>query len=298
MKDQNEKKNRLLPFEEAAAAIVMWGTMPTVTKLLMNQMDPMLALMFTSLFASLILFFYNVATGRFKKAGRIPGKVLLRMTLIGSLGVFFYNLFYFTGTVTLSAQTAYIINDLWPALIIVFSCLILKEKMTLGKGLAILMSFIGIVVVTTGGHFRDTGNLDPAGVLFCLSAAVSYGLYSVLNKRESYDKGIAVFIAYATATAAALIGVLLGGKLRPLDGVELFGTAFSGIVCNGLPYLLWAMALEGGSVAVIANFAYLTPVISLVITHFVLGESVTLWSLFGTVLIVSGIFVQFLADRK
>jgi len=56
----------------------------------------------------------------------------IRMILIGSLGVFFYNYFLLLGTARLKAQTAFVINELWPALIILFSCWILKEKMNLG----------------------------------------------------------------------------------------------------------------------------------------------------------------------
>ena len=44
----------------------------------------------------------------------------IRMILIGSLGVFFYNYFLLLGTARLKAQTAFVINELWPALIILF----------------------------------------------------------------------------------------------------------------------------------------------------------------------------------
>ena len=62
----------------------------------------------------------------------------IRMILIGLLGVFFYNYFLFLGTARLKAQTAFVINELWPALIILFSCWILKEKMNPGKAAAVI----------------------------------------------------------------------------------------------------------------------------------------------------------------
>ena len=45
------------------------------------------------------------------------------------------------GTARLKAQTAFVINELWPALIILLSCWILKEKMNLGKAAAVIFSF-------------------------------------------------------------------------------------------------------------------------------------------------------------
>ena len=76
----------------------------------------------------------------------------IRMILIGSLGVFFYNYFLLLGTARLKAQTAFVINELWPALIILFSCWILKEKMNLGNtaviaNLAYLTPFVSLITV-------------------------------------------------------------------------------------------------------------------------------------------------------
>ena len=132
---------------EALGAILLWGIMPTCTKLLVTQIEPMFALALTSLFASLFLALYYAFAGKLKEIRNISANAFLRMTAIGSLGVFFYSFFYYSGNTLLPAQTAYIINDLWPACIILFSCMILKEKLTVGKLLAVLMSFAGVVIV-------------------------------------------------------------------------------------------------------------------------------------------------------
>ena len=55
------------------------------------------------------------------------------MILIGSLGVFFYNYFLLLGTARLKAQTAFVINELWPALIILFFLLDSERKDESGK---------------------------------------------------------------------------------------------------------------------------------------------------------------------
>ena len=112
----------------------------------------------------------------------------IRMILIGSLGVFFYNYFLLLGTARLKAQTAFVINELWLALIILFSCWILKEKMNLGKAAAVIFSFLGILVVTTDGNLAEFSLGDSRGVFYALMAAVCYGMYCTLNKKEIYDK--------------------------------------------------------------------------------------------------------------
>ena len=160
------------------------------------------------------------------------------MILIGSLGVFFYNYFLLLGTARLKAQTAFVINEFWPALIILFSCWILKEKMNPGKAAAVIFSFLGILVVTTDGN------------------------------------------------------------LTIPTGSQAVGMLWNGIICNALPYLTWALALDLGNTAVIANLAYLTPFVSLILTHFVLGEKITVFSVLGLLLIVTSIIIQMVVNKK
>ena len=48
----------------------------------------------------------------------------------------------------------------------------------------------------------------------------------------------------------------------------------------------------------IVNLAYLTPFVSLILTHFVPGEKITVFSVLGLVLIVTGIIIQMIVNKK
>lgn len=281
----------------AAISILCWGTVATVSKLIMNSMDAMYALAFSFLAATLFLLIYNWKKGYLTKIRQLPVKTIFRMMVVGSLGVLFYNLFLLLGTALLPAQTAFVINDLWPALIIVFSCLILKEPMTLGKFVAVLFSFLGIIVVTTNGDIHNLLGGSLMGMMYSLMAALCYGLYCTLNKREDYDKNLSVFLSYASGTVVAFCWVLVRGSFRLPSLGESAGLLWNGVICNALPYLTWALALDMGNTAVIANLAYLTPFVSLIATHFILGEPVTVYSIAGLLLIVLGIVIQFIMQR-
>lgn len=151
--------------------------------------------------------------------------------------MFFYNYFLLLGTARLKAQTAFVINELWPALIILFSCWILKEKMNPGKAAAVIFSFLGILVVTTDGNLAEFSLGDSRGVFYALMAAVCYGMYCTLNKKEIYDKNLSVMISYAAGTITAFILVLIQGKLTIPTGSQAAGMLWNGIICNALPYL-------------------------------------------------------------
>ena len=111
----------------AGTSVLCFGTVATVSKLLMNQLDALYVLAFSFLFATLFLGVYNWKKGFLCEVKKLTARIWIRMILIGSLGVFFYNYFLLLGTARLKAQTAFVINELWPALIILFSCWILNE---------------------------------------------------------------------------------------------------------------------------------------------------------------------------
>lgn len=279
-------------------AVLLWSTMATVSKLLLGYLGSMFVLFYTCLFSTIVLFFINLINGKLKQLKNISFTELIKMILIGSLGVFFYNLFYFMGTSRLPAQQAFVINDLWPTLIIIFSFVFLHEKITFSKMCAILMSFLGVIIITMNGHINFIATLSITGILFCLLDAISYAMYSVLNKRESYDIDLSVFISYAFSTVVSFIWLMINGTLLFPNMKNLLGLAYNGIFCNAIPYLLWAMALSKGKTAIISNLAYLTPCLSLFVTHYVLGEEITIYSILGLVIIVSGIVIQFKANKN
>ena len=282
----------------AGTSVLCFGTVATASKLLMNQLDAVYVLAFSFLAATLFLGIYNWKKGYLQELRKLSGKTVIHMIVVGSLGVFFYNYFLLLGTDLLEAQTAFVINELWPALIIIFSCWILGEKMNIGKAAAVFFSFLGILVVTTDGKLTDFSFGNPKGILFALLAAICYGLYCTLNKRETYDKNLGVMVSYAAGTVTAFAVVIMQGKLMIPTGVQMTGMLWNGIICNALPYLTWALALDLGNTAVIANLAYLTPFVSLLFTHFILGEKITVFSVLGLLLIVFGIVIQMLVNRK
>ena len=282
----------------ALSAIACWGTVATISKLLMREVSAMYAMAWSFLFASLFLAGWNLLAGNLGRLFRTDRRTLLMMCGVGSLGVLFYNLFILLGTARLNAQVAFVINDLWPALIIFFSWLILKEPMNVGKVAAIVFSVAGIVVVTTNGDLAGFRPDSVSGIVFCLCAALCYSLYSVFSKRMTYDAGTAMLAAYLSGSAAAFLWVIVTGEFSVPGGKVLGGLVLNGIIANAFPYLMWVFALSMcKNTAIIANLAYLTPFVSLIVTHVVLGEEITIFSVLGLVLIVAGIGIQFLADR-
>lgn len=279
----------------AAAAILMWSTMPTISALLLGEINNYTVLAASSLFATATMLVIVLASGKLSLMRSYKIRDYLKMAGIGLPGVFLYYVFYYEGTMRLPASQAFITNYLWPIMSIVFAVIILRERMTLPKTIAVVMSFAGVFTVA-GNDILSFSTDSIKGTLFCMAGAVCYGLFTVLNKRSNYDKQVSMTMAMLTSFVLSLVPALLVG-----DGILIAPPQIPGIVWNGvftmaLANLSWTLALSHGNTAKISNLAYITPFASLIWTYFILGEVPSPLSIMGLCLIVCGIFIQLKGD--
>lgn len=285
----------------AAVSILFWSTVATITKLLLNGLNNFQVLWVSSFFAFLFLFCVNIFTGKIKKLKKYTAKDFLTTILIGLPGTFFYYIFYYTGTDILSASQAFIINYMWPIMSVVFACIVLKEKMTVKKGIAVAVSFLGVGIVNAKDLFSaSTDKTVIIGMLACLLGAVSYGLFTALNKKYHYDKMLSMMTNYLVTFALTSIINAISGNLFLPSGIEALGFAWNGIFTMAIACTTWVMALDKGNTAKISNLAYMTPFLSLVWTWLVLYDDgiKNPNSLIGLCVIVAGIFIQLINFKK
>ena len=276
----------------ALLTIFIWSTMAAIVKLLLFDIPNLQALSISSVFAFLFLLILNIKNGTIKELKKYKAKDYLIMAGLGFIGLFLYSALYYYGLIELTSQEACIINYLWPLMLVIFSILILKEQLTFLKVAAMLCSFTGIVILSMGGSFSSSGNAG-LGMISCIVAAACYGLFSVLNKKADYDQNIAMMVNWLVVAVCAAIVGLLTEDWTPIVGVQWLGMIWLGVVIDALAYLLWALALKGvKNTAKIANLAYLTPFLSLIVSAIVLKEKIELRAIVALIFIIGGILVQ------
>lgn len=282
----------------ALITILIWASMASMVKLLLANIPNLEALAISSVFAFLFLLIINIKTGKIKEMKQYTPKQYGVMAGLGFLGLFLYSALYYYGIGELSSQEACILNYLWPMMIVLFSCLILKERLTILKGVAMLCSFLGIVILSMGQNGGGTGN-TTFGMVACVLAAACYGLFSVLNKKADYDQNITMMVIWLTvAVCSFAVGPFLE-EWVPVRGVQWLGILWLGVMTDAVAYLLWALALKGvKDTAKIANLAYLTPFLSVLCSAMVLKEKIKVQALVALVLIVGGIVLQSVFEGK
>lgn len=279
-----------------ATAIFCWSTIATVSKLLLGGINCMQLLWINSFVAASALLVVSFANGKIKLLKNYKFKDYAITMMIGFPGTFFYYVFYYAGTDLMLASQAFIVNYLWPIMSVVFACVILKEKLTLRKIIAILVSFLGVAIVT-GGDLLQMNSSTSLGVLMCILGAVSYGLFTALNKKMDYDKILTVMISYMGTFFVTTVINSINGDLFVPSLMQAPGFLWNGAFTMAVADTAWIMALKKGDTAKISNFAYVTPFLSMVWTALILKEAITLKAVIGLSIMVLGIFIQLKGER-
>lgn len=281
----------------AGTAILFWSTMATISKLLLGSLDQYQVLCISGLLAGLALLAVNLATGRIRVLRHCKAKDWLIMIGTGLLGNFFYYICYYGGAARMPASQAFIVNYLWPIMSVVFACILLKEKLTPRKILAIALSFLGIFAVA-GADLLSFDVDILTGAALCALGAVFYGAFTALNKKWNYDMHIAMMLSFFAASLLSLPLALVSGASWALNGFQWAGLAWNGLCTMAVANTCWVLAINRGSTVKVSNLAYITPFLSLVWIFLFLREPFSLWSVVGLCIIVLGILIQLREKTK
>jgi len=273
-------------------AALLWGSIAAIGKLLLADLDNFQILFFTIFFAFISLFFIVFFQKKISIIKSYTKRDYLTFAWMGFLGIFFYPFFFYSALQLLSAQEAFIINYLWPIMVVVFTVLILKEKMTLKKIVGIICSFVGVIIVITKGDFSSLQFGSTTGILFAITGAIAYSLFSVFDKKQNYEKFTSMMFYYLFSFFCALIAVLFFSKIPMISTYQLIGLIWLGVFVNGLALAFWFFALKYGDAIKMSNMIFLTPFISLVYIYFLVGEKILASSVIGLMVIVTGIVIQ------
>lgn len=286
-----------IEFLYATITILLWGTVATVGKLLLNTLDNYQVLFYVTLFSAIAVFILSASMGKIKLIKKYKAKDYKIFFLLGAAGTFMYNLLLYIGLRFSSAQEAFTINYTWPIWIIILASLFLKEKITYRKLIAIILSFVGVLVIISQGKFSiNYENLF--GNLIMLFGAFFYGIFCVLGKKYKYENTTSMFFYFISGTILSFIAMITFSSFIIPKPIEILGFFWLGGIATGIAYLFWFLALRHGDTGIMANLVFLTPFISLIFISIFLNEKILVSSFAGLIFIITGILIQSIRNKQ
>ena len=247
-----------------------------------------------SLTSTLILLIV-VLTGKKAQLLRITTpKELLNSAILGFINPFLYYLILLKAYQLLPAQVAQPLNMIWPIILVFLSVPILKQKIETKSFVALLISFIGVYIISSQGRLFKPGHSDLTGVLLATGSSIFWALYFILNVKDKRDEAVKLLLNFAFGSIYLIAIMIITGKWQTIIGLRGAAAAvYIGIFEMGITFLFWLKALRMASTtAKVSNLVYIAPFLSLVFVHFILHEPVYYTTPVGLILIISGIFVQ------
>ncbi len=291
----NQTKAYILTF----FVITFWATAASAFKITLRYVPPYTLLLYATLFSCIALFIILCSQGKLDQLIHSKPKILLKAALLGFLNPFLYYVVLFKAYAVLPGQIAMSLNYGWPLVLTLLSAPILGQKLSKRQLLAVVISFIGAIIIATKGEFTSLGDVSTLGVVLAVGSTLIWALYWLFNARDGLDPVIKLFTGFCFGLVFTIsYGLIIGGITLP-PTAALLPLIYVGLFEMSITFTLWLTALQLTiSAARIGNLIYITPFFSLLILNLIIGESIHSATFFGLLLIVGSILFQARQGRR
>ena len=174
-----------------------------------------------------------------------------------------------------------------PIFTTIFSIFLLKEKVGLYRWLAVLVGFVGIIVITEPG-FSSLNFYYIYPIIFCLGLS-----YVAIAIRKLSTTEPVWLISFFFSFSIAILGLLslFQGWVMP-NFLDLFLLSMVGIL-GGLANLWLSQSYKYSEVSLVTPLKYLALVFAIIFGYFIWSEVPTLKTLIGALLVILSSFIIF-----
>ena len=174
-----------------------------------------------------------------------------------------------------------------PIFTTIFSIFLLQEKVGLYRWLAVLVGFVGIIVITEPG-FSSLNLYYIYPIIFCLGLS-----YVAIAIRKLSTTEPVWLISFFFSFSIAILGLLslFQGWVMP-NFLDLFLLSMVGIL-GGLANLWLSQSYKYSEVSLVTPLKYLALVFAIIFGYFIWSEVPTLKTLMGALLVIVSSFIIF-----
>lgn len=287
-----------IPFKIKIAlsvTILLWSSAYVGIRMGLESYSPGALALLRFLIASLVIFLIQV---RIPKTQQMTLGDRFFLLLIGVVTIGGYHLALNTGELTVPSGLASFIICLMPVFTTIFSVLLFREKLNIVIIFGLLISLAGIGLMTLGASDHITWNI---GVLFVLMAAMSGGIYSVLQKhflKKYHALHVTAFTIWGGTLPLLFFMPQLSHEILTASWGATNAAIYLGIFPAAIAYAGWSYALSVMSASRAANFMYVTPLVATLLGWLFLGEVLPYLSLLGGLVALFGVWMVNYAHKN
>ncbi|MEN8228703.1 MAG: DMT family transporter [Bacteroidota bacterium] len=286
-------KSRAGVYLSVILAMIFWGFTFVAYKIANESFRP-ITIVFLRLFVSIFfLFGFAILLKRLKKIRTKDQKWFLLMALFEP---FFYFLGEAYGLTMVTATVGAVIISTIPLLIPFAAYLLYREKLTLLNRIGLVVSFAGVLMVILA---KSQGMAaQPKGILLMFVAVISAVGYTMLVKKLVDDYNPITITAYQSFYGLLMfIPLFLILELPVLDikaasASSQLAVIFMGVFGSGICFILLTIGVRELGAAKANVFVNLIPVVTAIVSYFLLKESMPLLKILGILVVIGGLLMS------
>ncbi|MDJ1484395.1 DMT family transporter [Cytophagaceae bacterium YF14B1] len=292
--------------------MLIWAGSFSVTKAGVDHIPPVFFAFLRFALASVILLIILFVKER-NKPNYIGWDRSVWYKVIGMsiTGVTLYYTFFNLALRYTSAAMGSLIQGFIPVGVVVLAALYLKERLQSIQLVGVVISIIGVICIGFVSNPETTDFIESfvwrmpsviVGNILVILSALCWVIYTIISKK------LAHLDSTHLTTWSTVIGTIC---FLPLMGVELYYEPlpviswrgwleifYLGVLASALSYFWYNDAMKYLNAVEVGIFNNLDPVMGAVIAVVFLHEPISLWQVAGTVLVLLGVWISTVSNKK
>jgi len=226
------------------------------------------------------------------------------MLLLGATGVGTHNALAYLGLNYTTAMNGVILNSFIPVMIIGFSWLFLRERLSGLQLSGVGVSLAGVLVILSQGSLNRLASFRlNAGDVFVILSMAMWSTYTICLRWRPAGLHVLTFLFVIIVIGDLcvlpfMLGELALGHRMVVSPLNLAAIALVALFSSVLAYLFWNRGVELMGASVAGLFVHLMPLYGVILAWLVLGERLALFHVAGIALILTGIWITSRLGRR
>ncbi|MGA8213858.1 MAG: EamA family transporter [Candidatus Sulfotelmatobacter sp.] len=268
----------------------VWGSTFLAIRVGVHEVPPLLLAGMRFFAAGIVLYAWVRATGIASPSRREWLSVILLAALIFLVD---YGLVFWAEQRVPSGITAVMLATI-PVFTALAEILILRtQRLTFRLGCALLVGLAGVAVLVSRSVSLGDAPIERSGALALIVGAISWSLASVLSRKLSLPQskvmssGAQMLVGgILLLLAAAMFGEFNGFHWRAVSPRAWLALAYLIVAGSIIAFTAYVWLIHHESPTKVGTYAYVNPVIAVLLGYFLGGEALGARTILGTILVL------------
>lgn len=218
----------------------------------------------------------------------------LQIIALGVLGYYLSSLLDFVGLQYISANLERLILFAYPTMVVIISAIFLKKKIDRSQIIAIVITYVGIFITLFEKiQFKST-SVEYFGIGMIFLSALTYAIYLIGSGELLGKVGTLPFTSYAMVVSTVCVMVNAAfAETTPLAEIPKIVYVYGFVMAmfaTVVPSFLISAAIKMVGAAKVSIIGSVGPAFTIVLSYYILHESMSPYQMVGGVIILVGVF--------